>query len=79
MIYNKLAEQESIQISREDTDKVIKRFAENYNLSEQQAAEALHKSGKVASIRDTLLEDKVLDLLIGRAKVVEKKPEESSS
>lgn len=75
LLYNELARLENIQISREDTDKVIKRFAENYGITEQQAAEALQKSGKVSSLRDTLIEEKVLDLLIGRAKVVKREPE----
>ena len=78
MLYGHIAQQENIQVTREDTDKVIKRFAENYRLTEQQAAEALQKSGKVGSIRETLIEEKVLDLLIGRAKVVKKEPEQAA-
>lgn len=75
LLYNHIATQEDIQVTREDTDKVIKRFAENYRITEQQAAEALQRSGKVASIRDTLIEEKVLDFLISKAEVVKKEPE----
>jgi len=75
ILYNHIGEQEKIQVLKEDTDKVIKRFAENYGITEQQAAEALHKSGKVASVRDTLFEEKVLDFLISKAKVVKREPE----
>lgn len=75
LLYNHIAETEHIQVSNEDTDKVIKRFADNYRITKEQAAEALHRSGKVNSIRDTLIEEKVLDLLIGKAKVVKRTPE----
>ncbi len=77
LLYNHIAETENIQVLKEDTDKVIKRFAENYRISEEQAAQALHRSGKTSSIRDTLIEEKVLDFLIGKAKVVKRTPDET--
>ncbi len=75
LLSSHIARQENIQVTREDTDKVIKRFAENYRITEQQAAEALQRSGKAASVRDTLIEEKVLDFLISKAKVVKREPE----
>jgi len=79
LLQNHIAEKENIQVLKEDTDKVIKRFAENYRITEEQAARALHQSGKTASIRDTLIEEKVLDFLIGKAKVVKREPEGSAN
>lgn len=70
MLYLKLSEQEKIEVSATDTENLIKRFAENYKMTPEQAKEALQKSGRIADLRESLLEDKVLDFLIGQAKVV---------
>lgn len=73
MLYLKLSEQEKIEVSAADTENLIKRFAENYKMTPDQAREALQKSGRIADLRESLLEDKVLDFLIGQAKVVKSK------
>jgi len=73
MIMQKLAEDEKIEVSPTDTENLIKRFADNYNATPEQAREALTKSGRIADIRDSILEEKVLDLLMSRAKMVETK------
>jgi len=71
MIYHHLAEQEKVEISAADTDEFFKRFAAEYQMTPEQAAEALKRSGKMETLQDTVLEEKVLDLLIGRAQVVD--------
>ncbi len=72
MIYHHLAEQEKVEVSASDTEEFIKRFAGEYQMTAEQATEALKRSGKLETMRDTVLEEKVLDLLIGRAQVVDK-------
>ena len=76
MLYHHLAEQEKIEVSPSDTEQLIKGFADDYKITSEQAKQALERSGKISSIRDTILEEKVLDFLIGKAKVTVKKKEE---
>ena len=70
MLYHYLAEQEKIEVSPSETEQVIKGLADDYNMTLEQAMQALKQSGKIASISDTLLEEKVLDFLVSKAKVV---------
>lgn len=71
MLFHHVAEQEKIEVLPSDTENLIKRFASEYKMTEEQAKEALARSGKLSSLRDSLLEDKVLDFLVGQAKVIE--------
>jgi trigger factor len=70
MLYHKLSEQEKVEVLLSDTEKRISMFAENYHMSFEEAREALAKSGAVADIKDSILEEKVLDFLMTGAKVV---------
>ena len=73
MLYRHVAGQEKIEVSPADSEKLIKDLASDYKTTYDEAKQALERSGKMASIKDTLLEEKVLDFLIGRAKVVTQK------
>jgi len=42
-------------------------------MTEEQAKDMLQKTGKIKSIQDTLIEEKVIDFLMEKAEVVEKK------
>ena len=72
ILYHQLAEQEKIEVLPSDTEKVIGRMARQYKITGEQAKEAMLRSGRADDIRESLLEEKVLDLISGRAK---KKPE----
>ncbi len=72
ILYHQLAEQEKIEVLPSDTEKVIGRMAQQYKITGEQAKEAMLRSGRADDIRESLLEEKVLDLISGRAK---KKPE----
>ena len=72
ILYHQLAEQEKIEVLPSDTEKVIGRMAQQYKITGEQAKEATLRSGRADDIRESLLEEKVLDLISGRAK---KKPE----
>lgn len=69
MLYHRLAEQENIEVSSEDTENWIKKFAENYRMDVLKAKEILAKTGKVSEIKDNILEEKVVDFLMARAGV----------
>ncbi|MGH8015520.1 MAG: trigger factor, partial [Candidatus Zixiibacteriota bacterium] len=73
ILYLKLAEQEKIEVLPSDVENVINRMAQAYKITPGQAKQVMARSGRVDDIRDSLLEEKVLDLLVGRAKKVKEK------
>ncbi len=68
ILLHKLAEQEKIEVLPADVEKVINNMAAAYKITPEQAKQVMARSGKVDDIKDSLLEEKVLDLLVGRAK-----------
>jgi trigger factor len=64
LLFHRLAAQEKIEVSSEDTENWIKKFAENYRMEVPQAKELLAKTGKASEIRDGILEEKVVDFLM---------------
>ncbi len=68
ILFHKLSEQEKIEVLPADVENVINRMAAAYKITPEQAKQVLARSGRVEDIRDSLLEEKVLDLLVGRAK-----------
>jgi len=69
LLYHRLAVLEKIEVSPEDTENWIKRFAENYRMDAGRAKEILNKTGRQAEIRDGILEDKVLAFLLSKATI----------
>jgi trigger factor len=74
ILYHRLAEQEGIEVLPWDTENWIKNFAESSSIPEEKAREVLRQSGRTDSVRESILEKKVLDFLIEGAK---KTPEPS--
>ena len=68
ILLHKLAEQEKIEVLPADVENVINRMAATYKITPEQAKQVMARSGRVDDIRDSLLEEKALDLLVGRAK-----------
>jgi trigger factor len=79
MLYQKLSEQEKIEVLPADTEKRIKKFADNYGMTVEQAKKALAESGNITDIRDSILEEKILDFLAGKADVKTVKGEQDKS
>jgi trigger factor len=69
MLLHQLAQQEKIEVLPSDTENLINRFAENYKTTPEKAREALQQSGNIADLRESILEDKVIDFLVSKAKV----------
>jgi len=67
LLFHRLAKQENIEVSREDTENWIKRFADSYRMDFDKAKELLAQSGKATEIRDGILEDNVLKFLLEKA------------
>ncbi len=66
LLTNKISESEKIEVSQQDTETWIKSFADNYNMTLEQAQEALSKSGKIQEIRDSILDEKIMDHLMSK-------------
>lgn len=73
LLYHRLAEQEKIEVSSADTENWINSFAQANNITPEQAKEGLAKAGRSSSIRESILEQKVLDFLLEKAEITEKK------
>lgn len=75
MLYNRLADQEKIEVSQDDVENRIKKFADNYGMTVEDAKQQLARSGTVADIKDSIREEKVLNFLADKASVTETEPE----
>jgi len=64
LLYHKIAEAEKITVAKEDTDKWLQNFADKNKITVDQAREYLAQQRKIQDIKETILEDKVLDLII---------------
>jgi len=67
LLFHRLAAQEKIEVSVEDTENWIKKFAENYRMEVPKAKELLAKTGKASEIKDGMLEEKAVDFLMSKA------------
>jgi trigger factor len=67
ILWHKLAEQENVEVLPQDTENWLNGFAARNNITVDQAREMLNKSGRVSNLRDSLLEEKVLEFLLGKA------------
>jgi trigger factor len=69
MLMHQLARQEKIEVLQSDTENLINRFAENYKTTPEKAREALSRSGNIADLKESILEDKVIDFLVSKAAI----------
>ncbi len=67
ILFHSLAVQEKIEVSPEDTENWIKKFADSYRMEVPKAKELVAKTGRATEIKDGLLEDKVVEFLMSRA------------
>lgn len=68
LLLHQLSTQENVEVLGADTENWIKGFAESNGVSTEQAREHLNKSGKLENVREAILEEKVLDFLLGKAR-----------
>jgi trigger factor len=71
LIFHRLARQEQIEVLPSDTENWIKRFADNYRMDVAKAKEVLARTGKADEVKDSILEEKVLDFLLEKTDVTE--------
>jgi trigger factor len=81
LLYHRLGELEKIEVSQDDTENWIKRFADSYRMDVPKAKALLAKADKGEDIKDGILEEKVMDFLLSKAQMqpIEKEPKEGTA
>lgn len=67
LIWRRLAVQQQIEVLPADTDNWIRGYAESHGVTPEEAGVALARSGRGEQLRDSLLEEKVIDYLLNVA------------
>ena len=70
-LYHGIAQKESVEVTDEDIEAWLDRFAKNYGMTREDARKQLAGANQVARVRDTILENKVLDYLLEQGTVTE--------
>jgi trigger factor len=70
LLWHTLVDQERIEVLPEDTENWIKGFAAHHGVPIEQARESLLKAGKAQELRESILEEKVLNFLMDQATIV---------
>ena len=71
LLYHKIAEKENIQVSKEDTDNWLQRFADKSNMAIEEAKQFLAARRKIQDIKETILEEKVIGFIINSSTIVD--------
>jgi trigger factor len=64
LLYHLIAEKEKIEVSKEDTDNWLENFADKSNITVEQAREFLAAQKKIQDVKETILEQKVIDFIL---------------
>jgi trigger factor len=64
LLYHEIAEKEKIDVSKEDTDNWLQNFADKSNITVEQAREFLAAQKRIQDIKESILEQKVLDFIL---------------
>ncbi|OGC83915.1 MAG: trigger factor [candidate division Zixibacteria bacterium RBG_16_43_9] len=78
-IMHEIAKNEKIEVTKEDTDKWVENFAKANSLELKQAKEFIAQKKKIKDIKETILENKVIEFIIKNSEVKEeivKEPKE---
>lgn len=73
LLSNKIMTDEKIEVLPEDTEKWIKRFADNYNMDIAKAKEVLSGTGRIQELRNSILDEKLIEFLLSKVKFVPEK------
>lgn len=71
LLYHEIAEQQDIKAEKEDVDKWIESFADNYGMALEKAKETLEQNHKVQEVKETVLEDKVISHILDNSDIVD--------
>jgi len=72
-IFHQLAEKESITVTEPDLENRVKAFAGAYNLPLDKAREYLAQTKQMEKMKESILEEKVLELVLSQAEIKEER------
>ena len=70
-IRQEIAKKEKVEVTKEEIDKWVENFAKANSLELKQAKEFIAQNKKIENIKDTILEDKVIDFILNNSKIKE--------
>ena len=70
-LFHQIAEKEKIEIAKEEIEKWAEKFTQDYKMEKEKAEELLGTPQNIKRIRENILEDKVIDLLLKDAVIKE--------
>lgn len=76
-LMHEIVKKENLEVTKEDTDKWVENFAKANSLELKQAKEFIAQKKKIKDIKETILEDKVIDFIIKNSTVEEEIVKES--
>ncbi len=69
LLYHEIAERENLRVEQTDIDAWMQRFADNYNMTLEQAKKAITDNRRIADLKETILENKVVDFILAGSTV----------
>ncbi|MCC6963072.1 MAG: trigger factor [candidate division Zixibacteria bacterium] len=69
LLYHEIAEKEQLRVEQSDLDAWLQRFADNYKMTLEQARKTVTDNRRIADLKETILEHKVIDLILNGSKV----------
>jgi len=78
MILDRIAEKENVEVSDDELDAEVQKIAEQFDQPMEKIKGMLQKSGRIEGLRSDLVRNKVMELLLEKAKVAEEKEEENT-
>lgn len=79
ILFHDIAKNEKIEVTAEDVDNWTEKFAKAYNQTIDKAREILAQSKKIQDLKETILEEKVLDFLLSQSQIKEEIVQEEKS
>ncbi|MFH0930543.1 MAG: trigger factor, partial [Candidatus Zixiibacteriota bacterium] len=70
-IRREIAAKEKIEVTKEETDKWVENFAKANSIELKQAKEFIAQNKKIEGIKDTILENKVIEFILNNSKIKE--------
>ncbi|MGB5138569.1 MAG: trigger factor [Candidatus Zixiibacteriota bacterium] len=64
ILSHEIAEKENIRVEQSDIDTWLQRFADNYKMTLEEARKSVTENRRIADLKETILENKVIDFII---------------
>lgn len=69
LLFHEIAEKENIRVEQPDIDTWLQRFADNYKMTLEEARKTITENRRIADLKETILENKVIDFIIAGSTV----------